>query len=708
MMKTSPLLRNLSVQLLFLKNSTTTTRVFSCTNHRNLSTNGDVSINTNNKPIIVTLFPGNGVGPVVARSVKEVLSMAQVPIRWEEHYVGDVVDSTTQSYLTRESLDSVLRNGVGLKAPVWKPLGKNIRSLYLTVRDELRFHTNVKLFNSIYGHKPRKDDVDLVTISEQASIPVVIGADESKTSMQLAEYAFEYAKIHERHKVSAIHEPQITTKTDALFLKCCREVANKYPEIKYEELTIEDCGILLVKNHRHLDVLVMHRFSDPIICDHCADLVGGLSFIPSCNIGEGNIALAEAVPGTTPEIDDMNLANPTPLLLSAVMMLQHLKLHDKADQIHDAIIKTIAEGKYQTADIGGTSTTKDVTKSICNHLPNLPLVSSPFITNISTSANADPSPSYPIQTTLFPGLGIGPDITESVKQVLSTAEVPIKWEEHFVGNKEDQRTKSYLTWESLESIRKNGAGIKAPMWKPIGNAQRSIYHAFREELSLYASVKLFNSLYGYKPRKNDVDIVTVTQQMRGVDESQVCAHVAEYAFYYARTHGRDKVSAIHEPEITTKTDGLFLKCCREVANKYPEIRYEEITREACVIKLATDHAYFDVLAVDRFSDYSVSNDCAALVGGLRLVPSCNIGEGGIALAEAVPGTEPDFTEKNLANPTPLLLSTVMMLHHLKLHDKADRITKAIVKTIAQGTHQTADVGGICATTCVTKAICNNI
>ncbi|KAF9611717.1 hypothetical protein IFM89_034900 [Coptis chinensis] len=305
-------------------------------------------------------------------------------------------------------------------------------------------------------------------------------------------------------------------------------------------------------------------------------------------------------------------------------------------------------------------------------------------------------------------------------QVLSTAEVPIKWEEHFVGNKEDQRTKSYLTWESLESIRKNGAGIKAPMWKPIGNAQRSIYHAFREELSLYASVKLFNSLYGYKPRKNDVDIVTVTQQMRGVDESQVCAHVAEYAFYYARTHGRDKVSAIHEPEITTKTDGLFLKCCREVANKYPEIRYEEITREACVIKVFFAFVNIRCLTLlsvgvgtvtpfpGRILSLWISSWLIYIIPKVKFVSSCNIGEGGIALAEAVPGTEPDFTEKNLANPTPLLLSTVMMLHHLKLHDKADRITKAIVKTIAQGTHQTADVGGICATTCVTKAICNNI
>lgn len=165
-----------------------------------------------------------------------------------------------------------------------------------------------------------------------------------------------------------LYTANIMRKTDGLFLKCCREVAEKYPDIKYEEVIIDNCCMMLVKNPALFDVLVMPNLYGDIISDLCAGLVGGLGLTPSCNIGEGGIALAEAVHGSAPDIAGKNLANPTALLLSAVMMLRHLKLHDKAEQIHNAITKTIAEGKYRTADLGGTSTTTDFTKAICDNL----------------------------------------------------------------------------------------------------------------------------------------------------------------------------------------------------------------------------------------------------------------------------------------------------------------------------------------------------
>ncbi|CAN0881207.1 Isocitrate dehydrogenase [NAD] catalytic subunit 5, mitochondrial [Linum grandiflorum] len=189
-----------------------------------------------------------------------------------------------------------------------------------------------------------------------------------QASLRVAEYAFHYAKAHGRERVSAIHKANIMQKTDGLFLKCCREVAEKYPEITYEEVVIDNCCMMLVKNPALFDVLVMPNLYGDIISDLCAGLIGGLGLTPSCNIGEGGIALAEAVHGSAPDIAGKNLANPTALLLSGVSMLRHLEFHDKADRIQKAVLDTIAEGKFRTADLGGSSTTSDFTKAICDHL----------------------------------------------------------------------------------------------------------------------------------------------------------------------------------------------------------------------------------------------------------------------------------------------------------------------------------------------------
>ncbi|KAL0309725.1 UNVERIFIED_CONTAM: Isocitrate dehydrogenase [NAD] catalytic subunit, mitochondrial [Sesamum radiatum] len=338
--------------------------------------------------IRATLFPGDGIGPEIAESVKQgtfpekflceeisysnvemlldssqnkVFRAADVPIEWEEHFVGKEVDPRTQSFLTWESLESVRRNKVGLKGPMATPIGKGHRSLNLTLRKELNLYANVRPCYSLPGYKTKYDDVDLITIRENTEgeysgleHQVVRGVVESlkiitrQASLRVAEYAFHYAKAHGRERVSAIHKANIMQKTDGLFLKCCREVAEKYPEIVYEEVVIDNCCMMLVKNPSLFDVLVM-----PNLC---------------CNIGEGGIALAEAVHGSAPDIAGKNLANPTALLLSSVSMLRHLDLHDKADRIQDAVLNTIAEGKYRTGDLGGKATTTDFTKAICDHL----------------------------------------------------------------------------------------------------------------------------------------------------------------------------------------------------------------------------------------------------------------------------------------------------------------------------------------------------
>ncbi|KAI3696750.1 hypothetical protein L6452_29278 [Arctium lappa] len=331
--------------------------------------------------IRATLFPGDGIGPEIAESVKQIFTAADVPIEWEEHFVGTEVDPRTQSFVTWESLESVRRNKVGLKGPMATPIGKGHRSLNLTLRKELNLYANVRPCYSLPGYKTRYDDVNLVTIRENTEgeysgleHQVVRGVVESlkiitrQASLRVAEYAFYYAKTHGRGRVSAVHKANIMQKTDGLFLKCCREVAEKYPEIKYEEVVIDNCCMMLVKNPTLFDVLVMPNLYGDIISDLCAGLIGGLGLTPSLNIGEGGIALAEAVHGSAPDIAGKNLANPTALLLSAVSMLHHLDLTDKADMIQDAVLKTIAEGKYRTGDLGGSATTTEFTKAIIGHL----------------------------------------------------------------------------------------------------------------------------------------------------------------------------------------------------------------------------------------------------------------------------------------------------------------------------------------------------
>eukprot|EP00250_Pteridium_aquilinum_P006478 c16393_g1_i1 orf=201-1331(+) len=328
-----------------------------------------------------TLFPGDGIGPEIAASVKQIFQAAGVPIEWEEHHIGTTVDPRTGSFVTFDSMESVRRNGIGLKGPMTTPIGKGHKSLNLALRKELGLYANVRPCLSIPGYKTRYDNVNLVTIRENTEgeysgleHQVVKGVVESlkvitrQASLRVADYAFHYAQTNGRQRVSAIHKANIMKKTDGLFLQCCREVAAKYPDIVYEEVIIDNCCMMLVKNPSLFDVLVMPNLYGDIISDLCAGLIGGLGLTPSCNIGENGLALAEAVHGTAPDIAGKNMANPTALLLSSVMMLRHLGMTEKADRIHAAIMKTIEEGKYLTGDLGGKASTSDYTKAVCDNL----------------------------------------------------------------------------------------------------------------------------------------------------------------------------------------------------------------------------------------------------------------------------------------------------------------------------------------------------
>ncbi|MCJ1297529.1 Isocitrate dehydrogenase [NAD] catalytic subunit 6, mitochondrial [Hypocenomyce scalaris] len=336
----------------------------------------------------VTLFPGDGIGPEIADSVKKIYTAAGVHIDWDEQIVGTTADPRTNSMVTRENLDSVLsshaaelgsvtllicllaaqKNRIGLKGPMATPIGKGHRSLNLTLRKELQLYANVRPCFSIPGYKTRYDNVNLITIRENTEgeysgleHEVVPGVVESLkiitrvASTRVAEYAFKYAHDNGRHKVTAVHKANIMKMADGLFIKCCREVGGKisdscllptvkekYPNIEYQEVIVDNACMQLVKNPAQFDVLVMPNLYGDIISDLCAGLVGGLGLTPSANI-----ALMEAVHGTAPDIAGQDKANPTALLLSSVMMLRHMGQIPQAEAIQNAVLGTIAEGKYR-------------------------------------------------------------------------------------------------------------------------------------------------------------------------------------------------------------------------------------------------------------------------------------------------------------------------------------------------------------------------
>jgi len=331
--------------------------------------------------LTATMFPGDGIGPEIATAVQGIFKAAGAPVVWDEQHIGKTPDPRTNSMVTRENLDSVLKNRIGLKGPMTTPIGKGFRSLNLTLRKELQLYANVRPCFSIPGYKTRYDGINLVTIRENTEgeysgleHEVVPGVVESLkvitrvASTRVAEFAFKYAKEHGRRKVSAIHKANIMKKADGLFIECCREVSEKYPDIKYEELIVDNACMQLVSNPTQFDVLCMPNLYGDIISDLCAGLVGGLGLTPSANIGAGGLALMEAVHGTAPDIAGKNLANPTALLLSGCMMLRHVGHTATADKLQAAVLGVIAEGKYRTRDLGGNATTSDFTKAIIDKL----------------------------------------------------------------------------------------------------------------------------------------------------------------------------------------------------------------------------------------------------------------------------------------------------------------------------------------------------
>jgi isocitrate dehydrogenase (NAD+) len=327
--------------------------------------------------------------------------------------------------------------------------------------------------------------------------------------------------------------------------------------------------------------------------------------------------------------------------------------------------------------------------------------------------------------TLIPGDGIGPEVTAAVVRIIKTSGAHIEWEEHPAGILAFERTGQTLPIELIESVRRNKVALKGPVTTPIGTGFTSVNVGLRKALDLYANLRPVWNLPGVHARFEDVDLVIVRENTEdlyaglehtvvpGVVESlkiiteRASTRIAEFAFRHARRHGRKRVTAIHKANIMKQSDGLFLDSARRVAGAFPDITYDERIVDAACMHLVMKPSQFDVLLLPNLYGDIVSDLCAGLVGGLGVVGAANLGSE-MAVFEAVHGSAPDIAGKNLANPTALLLSAILMLRHIDENAAADRIMTGLGAVLTAGRIRTRDLGGSASTSEFADAVCREL
>ncbi|KAK2867355.1 hypothetical protein Q8A67_025472 [Cirrhinus molitorella] len=332
----------------------------------------------------VTLIPGDGIGPEISTAVMKIFEAAKAPIQWEEKNVTAIKGPGGRWMIPPEAKESMDKHKIGLKGPLKTPIAAGHPSMNLLLRKTFDLYANVRPCVSIEGYKTPYTDVDLVTIRENTEGEysgiehvIVDGVVQSikliteDASRRIAEYAFEYARNNQRTSVTAVHKANIMRMSDGLFLRKCREVAENFKDVKFTEMYLDTVCLNMVQDPSQFDVLVMPNLYGDILSDLCAGLIGGLGVTPSGNIGANGVAIFESVHGTAPDIAGKDLANPTALLLSAVMMLRHMGLHGYAKKIETACFDTIRDKKVLTKDLGGNSKCSEFTADICRRVQDM-------------------------------------------------------------------------------------------------------------------------------------------------------------------------------------------------------------------------------------------------------------------------------------------------------------------------------------------------
>lgn len=323
--------------------------------------------------------------------------------------------------------------------------------------------------------------------------------------------------------------------------------------------------------------------------------------------------------------------------------------------------------------------------------------------------------------TLIEGDGIGPEIARAAVDVVAAAGVSVEWERAPVGQIALKQTGELLPQETLRSIRKNKVALKGPITTPIGEGFPSINVALRQRLDLYACVRPVRSLPSVRSRFRDVDLVIVRENTEdlyagkeheivpGVIESlkiitkRASTRIARFTFEYAARHGRKKVTAVHKANIMKLSDGLFLRCCRSIARRYPRIEYNEMIVDNTCLQMVIDPHQFDLVVTPNLYGDIISDLAAGLVGGIGLVPGANIGRQ-YAVFEPVHGSWPSAAGKGLANPAAMILSGVLMLRHIGEEQAAERVEGAVSEVLSEGKALTSDLGGAASTDEFTQAV----
>lgn len=329
----------------------------------------------------VTLIPGDGIGPEITEAVKAIFEAAQVPITWEEENAGQTTFDAMGELIPASLIESLERNRIALKGPITTPVGKGFKSINVQLRQKFDLYSNVRPAKTTAGVKTRFENVDLVLFRENteglyAGLEMYderLGISDSIARVtvegcrKIVRAAFQYADKQKRTKVTVAHKANILKSAGRLILEAAAEVSKEFPNVRWEDKIIDNMCMQLVSKPEQFDVVVTTNLFGDILSDLCAGLVGGLGVVSGANIGD-DMAIFEAVHGSAPDIAGQGLANPTALLRSALMMLVHMGLHDKAQQIENALEKTLLDKNCCTRDLGGTATTSEFAQHIISNL----------------------------------------------------------------------------------------------------------------------------------------------------------------------------------------------------------------------------------------------------------------------------------------------------------------------------------------------------
>lgn len=329
----------------------------------------------------VTLIPGDGIGLEIVESVKQIFAAAQVPIVWEIEQIGKLAFEQTGSYIPESVEISIQKNKIGLKGPAETPVGKGFKSVNVQLRQRFDLYANIRPCKNIEGVETRFEGVDLVLFRENTEglysgfgyYDEKLGIADSISRItkvgchRIIQAAFTYAHKHNRKKITLIHKANILKHSGKLMLDAFAEIAADYPHIEIEDKIIDNMAMQLVRNPERFDVLVTSNLFGDILSDLCAGLVGGLGVVSGANVGD-EFAVFEAVHGTAPDIAGKGIANPTALLRSAILMLEHMGETLYAQKIDQALIESLKIKELCTGDLGGKSNTQQFTNHIVERL----------------------------------------------------------------------------------------------------------------------------------------------------------------------------------------------------------------------------------------------------------------------------------------------------------------------------------------------------